>query len=94
MTYRHVVLFRLHDGVSVARVDEAVGLLRSLELLPGVTSLRVELSLDSRKGTVIVEEASFADASSFEVFRAHRRHVEVARVMAEISDWWVGDYLD
>lgn len=39
-------------------------------------------------------QAREADASSFEAFRAHRRHVEVARVMAEISDWWVGDYLD
>ncbi len=93
MTYRHIVLFRVHEGVSGARVDEAVGLLRSLNDLPMVESLRIERSLDARKGTMIVEEAEFVDAAAFRAFRAHRRHVEVATAMAEISDWWVGDYL-
>lgn len=92
MTYRHIVLFRVHDDVDEARGTEAVERLRSLGVLPGILSWQVELSLDTRKGRIIIEDATFADAAAFEEFRGHPRHSEVASEMAEISDWWVGDY--
>ncbi|MBN9202793.1 MAG: sulfite reductase, beta subunit [Microbacterium sp. SCN 70-18] len=92
MSYRHIVLFRIHDFVDDERVTEAVERLRSLGVLPGILSWRVELSLDTRKGRVIVEEASFVDGAAFEAFREHPEHVKAARSMAEISDWWIGDY--
>lgn len=93
MTYRHIVLFRIHDDVDDDRVTEAMNRLRSLGVLPGILSWRVELSLDPRKGQVIVEDASFEDAVAFSAFREDPRHNEVAVEMARISDWWIGDYV-
>jgi len=90
--FRHIVLFRVHDDVSDERVAVALSGLRSLAVLTGVTNWRVELSLDSRKGRVIVEDATFADESAFEAFRRHPRHAEVAAAMSTIADWWNGDY--
>lgn len=90
--FRHLVLFRVFDGVSDERVTEAIHTLRSLAVLPGIVAWRVELSLDDRKGRVIVEDATFADATAFESFRVDARHRDAGRATAEISDWWVGDY--
>jgi hypothetical protein len=90
--FRHIVLFRVRDDVAEERLASAFGELRSLSALPGVVSWRIERSLDTRKGRVIVEDASFIDRRSFEQFRGHPRHVAVALVMAEIADWWNGDY--
>ncbi len=93
MSYRHIVLFRVFDDVSDARTSRAVTELRSLAELPCVQSWRVELSLDTRKGRVIVEDATFVDADDFEAFRVDPDHVRVAEAMSEIADWWNGDYL-
>ncbi|MDD7930669.1 Dabb family protein [Microbacterium thalli] len=90
--YRHIVLFRIHDGVARERVTGATESLRSLAVLPGVASWRIDHSLDTRKGLVLVEDATFADRSAFEAFRADPRHETVAQQMSEISDWWIGDY--
>lgn len=90
--YRHIVLFRIHDGVPQNRVTEATESLRSLAVLPGVQSWRIEQSLDARKGLMLVEDATFTDRSSFEAFRTHPTHAAVAQRMSEIADWWVGDY--
>lgn len=90
--FRHIVLFRVHDDVSDERVAAALEELRSLADLPGVALWRVELSLDVRKGRVIVEDAAFADAQEFERFRRDERHVVVAEAMSEIADSWNGDY--
>ncbi|TQK18626.1 stress responsive alpha/beta barrel protein [Microbacterium sp. SLBN-154] len=92
MTYRHIVLFRVHDDVDDNRVTEAIERLRSLGVLPGIQSWRVELSLDTRKGRVIVEDASFVDRAAFEAFREHPEHTKTAETMADTSDWWIGDY--
>lgn len=92
MTYRHIVLFRVHDDVDDDRVAEAINMLRSLGVLPGILSWRVELSLDRRKGRVIVEDATFTDATAFHAFREHPEHATTAQTMANISDWWIGDY--
>lgn len=93
MTYRHVVLFRIHDHVEEHDVDRAVDRLRSLADLPCVDTWRIERSLDERKGRILVEEATFADAHAFAAFREDPRHRDVAGEMAAISDWWIGDYI-
>lgn len=91
--YRHLVLFRMHDDIDNERVTEAIAALRSLAGLPGVESWNVELSLDHRKGRVIVEDATFASTEAFEAFRDSDRHRLAGRLMAETSDWWIGDYI-
>lgn len=90
--FRHIVLFRIHDEVPEERVTEAIDALRSLGVLPGIQSWAVELSLDRRKGRVIVEDGVFSDQAAFEAFHAAPLHRSTAQAMAEISDWWVGDY--
>ncbi|AUG30640.1 MULTISPECIES: Dabb family protein [Microbacterium] len=90
--FRHIVLFRVHDDVSDQRVAAALDELRSLSVLTGVRHWRVELSLDARKGRVIVEDATFVDEPAFEAFRRDPRHVAVAEAMSAIADWWNGDY--
>lgn len=90
--YRHIVLFRIHDGASDEQVTGAIDSLRSLAVLPGVVSWRIERSLDVRKGLVLVEDATFTDRAAFEVFRADPRHEKVAQQLSEMADWWVGDY--
>lgn len=91
MTYRHIVLFRIHDDVDDNRVTEAIHRLRSLGVLPGIQSWHVGLSLDTRKGRIIIEDATFTGPDAFGSFREHPKHSEVAAEMAAISDWWIGD---
>ncbi|MCX6501590.1 MAG: Dabb family protein [Microbacterium sp.] len=87
------MLFRVHGDVNDERVTEALTRLRSLAVLPGIEQWRVELSLDARKGRILVEDGSFSDHAAFERFRQDARHIEVGRYMATISDWWNGDYV-
>ena len=91
MGYRHVVLFRIHHDVEEHDVEHALGQLKSLADLPGITSWQIARSLDERKGRVVIEEAEFTDADAFAAFRSHPRHQSVAAEMAAISDWWIGD---
>lgn len=90
--FRHIVLFRVFDTVSDDAVSEALEILRTLSSLPGIESWQIELSNDSRKGRVIVEEATFVDRAAFDAFRVHPKHAAAAAEMASISDWWIGDY--
>lgn len=92
MPFRHVVLFRLHNDATDADADAALADLRALGELPGVEQWRVERSLDERKGTILVEEGTFADARSFELFRSHRQHAATAATISQMADWWVADY--
>ena len=92
MAYRHVVLFRIHDEISHSEVEEALSALRALGDEMDVTAWTVELSLDSRKGRIIVEDATFADDAAFQSFRTHPAHIAIADLMLRISDWWIGDY--
>ncbi|MEW1835864.1 Dabb family protein [Microbacterium sp. NPDC079995] len=87
------MLFRIHDHVEEHDVDAAVDALRSLADLPCVESWHIARSLDERKGRILVEEGTFADETAFASFRTDPRHREVAARMAEISDWWIGDYV-
>lgn len=92
MTYHHVVLFRIHDEVEEQDVDAAIESLRSLADLPCVEDWHIARSLDERKGRILIEEATFADADAFQEFRHDPRHRAVAATMAQLSDWWIGDY--
>lgn len=98
MAYRHVVLFRLREGVTP---EQAAAARRVLEDLgdtvhehPGLRAWRIEESLDGRKGTVLVEEATFATREDFETFRASELHRRATIEMAKVADWFVGDYVD
>lgn len=90
--FRHVVLFRVHDGVEAADIASVTGTLRGLGRHAGVVSWAVERSLDDRKGTIIAQDATFADAAAFGEWRSSEAHREAADQMARISDWWVADW--
>lgn len=49
------------------------------------------MSLDTRKGRIIVEDATFVDADTFDAWRGREDHQRVAARMAQIADLWVGD---
>jgi len=90
--FRHVVLFRVRDDVADADLSAAVETLRGLGVLPGVTGWSVEPSLDTRKGRIVVEDATFADRAAFEAWRVSPVHRAAAERMSGIADWWVGDW--
>lgn len=90
--FRHIVLFRVHDQTPDTDVQRALESLRALGSQVEAQSWRVERALDTRKGRVLIEDATFRDAAEFERFRTHPAHKQVAEAMAQISDWWVGDY--
>ena len=90
--FRHVVLFRVRDHVTDPEVFEAVERLRALENEAGAVSWRVELSLDTRKGRVIIEDATFSDRADFVRFRELPEHRLAGEKLAAIADWSIGDY--
>jgi hypothetical protein len=98
VAYRHVVLFRLREGVTPEQAAAARRLLEDLGDAvhdhPGLLAWRIEESLDARKGTVLVEEATFATEADFETFRASAPHRRATAEMARVADWFVGDYVD
>lgn len=85
---RHVILFHLHDG---ADADEALELLRSFRP-PGTLKWTIEKSLDERKGTVIVEDATFESQAALDAFRVSDDHAAAAEFMKANADWVVGDW--
>ena len=89
--YRHVVLFQIKEGVPRDDIDAAMESLRNLVAF--AHSGEVALSEDSRKGTVIVEDVTFASRDAFLDFRSSQEHHEVAEVMRQISDWLCGDWV-
>lgn len=94
MPLRHIVLFRVHDGVTADRLSEAVDCLDSLGTIPGILEWTVRLSTDDRKGVVIVENALFESRASLEVFAAHPDHQVSAERLRNMADWWIGDYVE
>lgn len=90
--FRHVVLFRVRDDVTDPEVSQAIDELRAVGEARGVTAWTIEISLDTRKGRIIVEDGSFVDRSAFEAWRAGDAHQRVAERMAGLADWWVGDW--
>lgn len=92
MPLRHIVLFRVYDDVPDADVTSIVADLGTLGDLPGIEAWTVELSLDERKGRVIVEDATFTSEADLENFRVSDRHAEVAARMSTMADWLIGNY--
>lgn len=90
--FRHIVLFRVRDDVTGPDLSAAIDELRAVGKAPGVTAWTIEMSLDTRKGRVIVEDGSFVDRSAFETWRAGDAHKWVAERMAGLADWRVGDW--
>lgn len=92
MFLRHIVLFRVHEGVAKELISEAVDGLNSLSDLPGILEWTVRLSTDERKGVVIVENSLFESREALAAFAAHPKHQISAERLRNIADWWVGDY--
>lgn len=90
--FRHIVLFRVWDDVTDARIGAAIADLRQLGEHSAVVEWTIALSTDTRKGRIIIEDGAFADAESFRDWRSSEHHRKVADRMAEIADWWVGDH--
>ncbi|WP_295835765.1 Dabb family protein [uncultured Microbacterium sp.] len=90
--FRHIVLFRVRDEVTDPDVLSAIDALRGLGNEPGVASWTIQLSLDTRKGRIIVEDGTFVDADAFAAWRAGQAHGAVAEQMSTIADWWVGEW--
>ena len=90
--FRHVVLFRVRDDVTDPDLSAAIDELRAVGDALGVTSWRVGLSLDKRKGRVVFEDGTFADRVAFEAWRAGEPHRRVAQHMETLADWLVGDW--
>lgn len=91
MPYRHVVLFRLHDG---ADANAAVAALRAARPRLGASRWHITTSLDERKGTVVVEDATFDDEASFAAWRVSEQHLAAVAHMKAHADWLVGDWVE
>lgn len=94
MKLNHTVMFRIHDDVSDENVAKAVELLTELGSGPGLEGWVIRESIDTRKGRIIIEQATFTDKTAYERFRVSEAHVRVGDFMKTIADWWVGDYLE
>ena len=92
MTYRRIVLFRVHDDVTEELLGETIDEMSAMTAFPGLVAWTFVKSLDARKGRVLVEDASFTDGDACRKFRAHPSHRAAGELRA-ISDWWVGDYV-
>ena len=90
--FRHIVLFRIHDHVTDDYIEAVIDTLQSFQLFPGVVAWTTTRSLDTRKGRVVVEDATFESREAFERFRVDPAHKSAAKTMSEVSDWWTGDY--
>jgi hypothetical protein len=92
---RHIVLFSLKPTLTDAERDEAVHLLRNLgNRSDGVLEWSVELSRDTRKGVIIVENALFVDEQAYDVFRTSALHQATGQRMSLIADWLIADYFE
>jgi hypothetical protein len=92
VTFRHIVLLRVRSGTEDDAVDVAVRALEAALRLSAATSWQLAPSLDARKGRMIVEDVTFEDRASFELFRDSHEHRMAAALWSSVADWWVGDY--
>lgn len=92
MAYRHIVLFRIHPGVAETDIESAQHTLRALGTFPEVIQWRIERSLDTRKGTILIEDATFTDTVGYDTFRHRPEHHTAGQQLARIAHWTIGDY--
>lgn len=94
MSFRHIVLTKLHDDVDDATRAQVVQLLTSLGKEPDVLYSKVNESIDARKGYVIITDAAFVDQAASESFKSSEAHTKAGEFVRDAADWWVGDYLE
>ncbi len=91
---RHIVLFKVQEGTTEALFEQAVKDLTELgEGHDGLESWSINVSSDTRKGRIIIEEAVFTTEAACRLFHDSEKHVRAGNLMRTISDWWVGDYI-
>lgn len=92
--YRHIVVFQFYDAIDEESRMHAVERLRSLNDSPGVVEWRVEVSIDDRKGPVVVQNVLFDTQESYEKYRATPEHADIAAILSGLSNWLVADYIE
>ncbi len=99
MPYRHVTLYRLHDGVPDATVRNAISALKSLANQPGVVEWDVARgdNHDAEAGgrgtsDVIVQLGLFESRAAFERYRDSSHSAEAGAAMRRISEPLTADF--
>src|SRR5262245_60878459 len=77
--YRHIILFHRRPGTTAEQRDTAVTMLELAGSFPGILEWTIELSLDTRKGDVIVENSVFEGPEAVERFRVSEEHRAVGQ---------------
>ncbi|MGY1740206.1 MULTISPECIES: hypothetical protein [unclassified Blastococcus] len=89
--YRHLVLFRFQSSTDVEARHAAYDAVAATGQAPGLLSWRLDWSLDTRKGAVLVQDAVFAHRAAFEAWRDSDAHRQAGALMSRVADWLVGD---
>lgn len=92
MSLRHIVVFRFYPPIDDDSRLHAIGKLQSLKTLPGILEWRLEVSIDERKGPVIVQNVLFESGEALEGYRRSEEHKGVAETLSAMADWLVADY--
>jgi quinol monooxygenase YgiN len=90
--FRHLILFKMHEGTTQETVDEALRLMVAMCATPEVEYYEVGVSQDTRKGIILFEFIDFADEAAFEAFKATPAHLAYASFIRNHADWIIGDY--
>lgn len=92
---RHIVFYSMKEDVEQSEINKAIKKLNSIGArVDGAKSWNVKRSMDSRKGTILIENCVFENVETFEEFRKSKEHKEIADYMSKVADWSVGDYLE
>ena len=84
----HIVLFKLHDNVEVAKRKAALQLLTEFcQKSPLLESFRIAESLDARKGHIIIQNTLLKEGVSVNQWREDPKHKQVVEHMKQIADW-------
>ena len=94
MSLRHIVLFRVREGVGEGRISAAIQALEALEGIPGIIEWTVCRSQDQRKGAVIVQNSLFESQEALADFAVHPLHNASTDLLRTMADWWIGDYVE
>lgn len=92
----HVALIKFHEGVPREIQEEIFSRYQTLAedcggAASGILFFKVDWNRDLRKGVQLVERAIFEDDDALQRFREHPKHAELAGILRQCADWWVGD---